>query len=242
MGAALTEREREKRVAEERQRKLDDYKRQQLDQQQQMMAQGGFGMYGGGGLTPQMTGMNPMMYNPAMMGSMYFNPMQLTPGAMQFAQQAAMQAYQQAMYAMSQAGSQVGGEGGMGGGSPNLGGGSPAPMSMMGTGNMPMGFDPRMSMMGMPGMGMGMGMGMPMGTPMGGSPMGGPMNMQMTGGSGFDPRFSMGPGQFDNFSGNGMGAVPQRPQFTGSPSHSPAPPAEGNGDGLRRSSNSSPKV
>ncbi len=51
-------------------------------------------------------------------------------------------------------------------------------------------------MMGMPGMGMGMGMG---------TPMGGPMNMQMTGGSGFDPRFSMGPGQFDNFAGNGDG-------------------------------------
>ncbi len=105
----------------------------------------------------------------------------------------------------------------MGGGNPNLGGGSPAPMSMMGAGNMPMGFDPRMSMMGMPGMGMGMGMG---------TPMGGPMNMQMTGGSGFDPRFSMGPGQFDNFAGNGMGGLPQRPQFTGSPSGAPGPRPE----------------
>ncbi len=47
----------------------------------------------------------------------------------------------------------------MGGGNPNLGGGSPAPMSMMGAGNMPMGFDPRMSMMGMPGIGYGHGHG-----------------------------------------------------------------------------------
>ena len=165
MGAALTEREREKRLAEDRQRKLDDFQRQQLEQQQQMAAQGGYGMsmYGGGGLMPQMTGMNPMMsYYPQVMGgspSMFFNPMfnpmMPNPQHMYAAQQAA-QAYQQAMIAMSTAGSQVGGEGGGGGRSPNMGENTMNP-GMMG------GFDPRMSMMGMP-MGMPMGMGMGMGT------------------------------------------------------------------------------
>lgn len=61
VGAALTEREREKRVAEERQRRFDEQQRQALDQ----MAQGG-SMYGG------QFGYNPMMANPMMMG---MNPM-----------------------------------------------------------------------------------------------------------------------------------------------------------------------
>ena len=243
VGATLTEREREKRVAEDRQRKLDELQRQQLEQQQQM-AQGMYpmSMYGMGGLTPQMTGMNPMMNGGGMfpMGgnpSMYFNPMMnpmmMNPQHMFAAQQAA-QAYQQAMIAMSTAGSQVGGDGGgMGGGSPNNGGGSPAPMM----GNM--GYDPRMSMMSM-GMPMGMmGMGM--------QGMGSPMGMQMTGNSnqgGFDPRFSLGPNAFDgspnmgNFnaglapgSGQNSGQASQRVSTYDSPSGSPAP-----GDRTRKDS------
>ncbi|KAI5117150.1 hypothetical protein M0805_009493 [Coniferiporia weirii] len=249
MGATLTEREREKRLAEDRQRRLDELQRQQLEQQQQLASQfgGGMGMYGGGGLTPQMTGMNPMMGGfgyPQMMGgpqSMYFNPMfnpmMANPQHMFAAQQAA-QAYQQAMIAMSTAGSQVGGEGGGGGasggpgGSPNLnpmgmGGGTPSPNSMMAGG---MGYDPRMSMMGMgmmgPPMGM-MGMGMP--------GMGSPMGMQMTGGSnmgganggGMDPRFSLGPNMFDGATqGPSSGQQSQHVSpYNGTPSPraSPAP-------------------
>ncbi|KAI0749814.1 hypothetical protein C8Q80DRAFT_1232578 [Daedaleopsis nitida] len=213
LGAALTEREREKRLVEERQRKIDDLQRQQLDQMQQ-----GGSMYGG-----QMMGFNPMMGNPMMMG---MNPMMTGgwgyPGMMPgfanpqqlfAAQQAAQQAYQQAMVAFSTAGSQIGG----GGDGPSPGAmGSMNPM--MTGGSMGMGgFDPRMSMMGMPMMNTGMGMG-PMGmTPtgmngmggmgggmgMGGAGsmggmngmnpmMGGGMGMQMTGVSQFDPRFSPG--------------------------------------------------
>ncbi|KAG6853977.1 hypothetical protein C0991_011840 [Blastosporella zonata] len=124
VGAALTEREREKRVAEDRQRRFDEHQRQQLDQMQQ-----GGSMYGG-----------------------------------QFPAYA--QAYQQAMMAFSVAGSQVGGDAGGAPLNPALTGGNM-------TGNM--GFDPRMSMMGMPMMGQ-MGQMAPMG-------------MQMTGMSTFDPRF-----------------------------------------------------
>lgn len=212
MGATLTEREREKRVAEERQRRLDELQRQQLEQQQQFAAQyGGMGMLGGG-LSPQMTGMNPMMsgYFPQMMGgpqSMYFNPMFPMMGNPQhmFAAQQAAQAYQQAMIAMSQAGSQIGGDGGNGATtpangrtSPNVGMGSGSPPPMGG-----MGFDPRMSMVGMPmmspmPMGM-MGMGMP---GMGMQGMGGPGSTM----GGMDPRFSLGPGAFD-----GGGGSPSHP-------------------------------
>ncbi|OCH95342.1 hypothetical protein OBBRIDRAFT_788219 [Obba rivulosa] len=209
LGAALTERERDKRMAEDRQRKLDEFQRQQLDQMQQ-----GGSMYGG--MMPQFTGYNPMMMNPMMMGMNpmmtggwgfpgmmpgYANPQQLFA-----AQQAAAQAYQQAMMAYSTAGSQIGGDGG----------GGPAPLNpMMTGGSMAMGgFDPRMSMMGMPMMGQGMGMGPGMnqgmspgmspgmnpGMGMGGmSNMGGmgmnPLGMQMTGGSAFDSRF---PPTFDS--------------------------------------------
>lgn len=212
IGAALTEREREKRLAEDRQRRLDDLQRQQLEQQQAMAAQYG-GVYGQG-LTPQMTGMMPYGFNP--MQSMYFNPMMMNPQHIFAAQQAA-QAYQQAMIAMSTAGSQIGDNtggpqnNGANGpsGSPNMrpgsvgAGTSPSPNPMMG------GFDPRMSMMGMPMMGM----------PMGGMGMQGmqmPLGMQMTGGSGIpmggmDPRMSMGPGAFDQMSqgqwGGTMGSM-----------------------------------
>ncbi|KAI0635974.1 hypothetical protein C8Q77DRAFT_1155712 [Trametes polyzona] len=209
LGAALTEREREKRLAEERQRKLDELQRQQLDQMQQ-----GGSMYGGMGMNPM--GFNPMMANPMMMG---MNPMMTGgwgyPGMMPgfanpqqlfAAQQAAAQAYQQAMVAFSTAGSQIGGGDGPSPGAlnPMMTGGS---MGMGGMG----GFDPRMSMMGMPmmntgmgGMGMGMGggmtpgmggmnpnMGMGLNPMMTGGGMGG-MGMQMTGASNFDARFSPG--------------------------------------------------
>lgn len=177
VGAALTEREREKRLAEDRQRRYDEQQRQQMEQMQQ-----GGSMYGGGGggygynpmMNPMMMGMNPMMMSPMMTGggmnpmmtgggmnpmmtgggmnSMMGYPSMLNPQQMFAAQQAAAAAYQQAMMAFSNQGSQAGGGGG-GGENGN------------GQGTMP-GFDPRMSMMGMPpqmmggGMGMGMGMGM----------------------------------------------------------------------------------
>lgn len=261
MGAALTEREREKRSAEDRQRKLDDFQRQQLEQHQQMAQAGPMfgGMFPGGGLTPQMTGMNNPYFNPQMMGaghpSMYFNPMMnpmMNPQHMFAAQQAA-QAYQQAMIAMSAAGSQVGGDRGSPGAAGGAGGsgGSPPPagsamgMGMGGVdGMMPnMAFDPRMSMFGMPGMMSPMGMG-----GMGMNPSMMPMGMQATGGSSpaFDPRFSMaGGGQFDAAYGNGgigstgnfgmMGQPMQQPPSRGSqfnsPAGSPAPRIGGAGPG-----------
>jgi CCR4-NOT transcriptional complex subunit CAF120 len=172
VGAALTERERQKRVAEERQRQFDEQQRQALEQ----MAQGGGGMFG-----QPFPGYNPMMANPMMMGMnpmMTMNPMMAPPmgfpGMMNpqhmFAAQQAAQAYQQAMMAFSVAGSQAGGD-------PAAQGQALTPM-MTGP-NVPM-FDPRMSMMGMP----------MMAPPMMGMPM------QMTGqGMPFDARFS--PPMFD---------------------------------------------
>ena len=237
IGATLTEREREKRLAEDRQRRLDDLQRQQLEQQQAMAAQfGGGGMYGQT-LSPQMTGMMPYGYNP--MQSMYFNPMMMNPQHMFAAQQAA-QAYQQAMIAMSTAGSQIGDNTGNNGGSPNNGmgngptgspnlrpgsvgaGNSPSPNPMMG------GFDPRMSMMGMPPM---MGMGGMGGMGMQGMQM--PMGMQMTGGSGMpmggmDPRMSMGPGAFDQ-----MGQMGQWGGMMGSMGPMATPPG-GSGPSSQR--------
>ncbi|KAH7913573.1 hypothetical protein BJ138DRAFT_1058757 [Hygrophoropsis aurantiaca] len=197
VGAALTEREREKRMAEERQRKLDDFQRQQLE-----MAQTGAhaSMYGGQqfpnfnpmmgnpmmmGMNPMMTGNNPMMGGPSPMNPMMTGGYMGYPGMMpgygnpQYmfaAQQAAQAAYQQAMMAFSTAGSHVGAD----------------PMHGMSQGMNPMmtgggmgGYDPRMSMMSMPMMGSPM-------PPMGQMGMGGMngMGMQMTGGSAFDPRFS----------------------------------------------------
>jgi len=221
IGAALTERERDRRVAEERQRKLDDLTKQQLE-----MVQNG-SMYG-----PQFgPGFNPMMANPMMMGmnpmmsGWGFNPMMGNP-QMFAAQQAAAQAYQQTMMTFTQnmGQSQTGeGLGGMGGGMGGMG--TPGMLSPMMTGQQGLNpvmagqFDPRMSMMGMPMMGMmGMGMGVGPMSPMmtgqsgmapgmggmggmgGGPGVGGGLAMQMTGGSVFDPRLS--PSQFD-LSGNG---------------------------------------
>jgi len=251
VGAALTEREREKRMAEERQRKLDELQRQQLEQMQQ-----GGSLYG-----QPLPGYNPMM-NPMMMG---MNPMMTGfmgyPGMMpgfgnpqhMFAAQQAAQAYQQAMLSLSQAGSQIGGEGGtpaplnpMMTGNGMVGvspaplnpmmtgmGTTPSPISPMMTGaGMGMGFDPRFSMMGMPmmnPMAMGMGMGNPsmMGAPMG-------MGMPMSPGPGFDPRMS----QFDpglqvpnsNFGQSG------RPASNLGRDPSPAP-----SEGARRSASASPR-
>jgi CCR4-NOT transcriptional complex subunit CAF120 len=236
VGAALTEREREKRLAEDRQRKLDELQRQQLEQMQQ-----GGSMYG-----QQFPGYNPMM-NPMMMG---MNPMMTGfmgyPGMMpgfgnaqhMFAAQQAAQAYQQAMISLSQAGSQMGGDGGspapltpmMTGGS--MGGATPAPLNPMMTGGMG-GFDPRFSMMSMPMMNP-MAMGMGMGNPgmVGGAPMG--MGMPMNTGSGFDPRMS----QFDPGLQPPTNFTPQgRPASNlGGLDSSP-----GVSDGARRSTTASPR-
>lgn len=204
VGAALTEREREKRVAEERQRRFDEQQRQQIDQMQQ-----GGAMYGGQFgynpmMNPMMMGMNPMMGMSPMMTGAAMPPMmtgQMPYGNMMggynpqhmFAAQQAAQAYQQAMMAFSVAGSQVGGEGG----------GVPGAVNPMMTGGGMGGgmgnFDPRMSMMSMMG---------PMGMGMGANGMAAnPMQMQMTGGgmSTFDPRF---PPSMSNTPPNDMGLAP----------------------------------
>ena len=247
VGAALTEREREKRLAEERQRKLDELQRQHLEQMQQ----------GGSLYNQQLAGFNPMMnpMNPMMMG---MNPMMPSfmgyPGMMpsfgnpqhMFAAHQAAQAYQQAMLSLSQGGSQIGGEGGTparmspimtgaglvpspvpinpmmtGGG---MGGASPAPLNPMMTGGGMGTFDPRFSMMSlsmMNPMAMGMGMGNP------------GMGMPMNNGAGFDPRMS----QFDpalqvpnNFIQQGRAG-----------STLGLDPPAGTGDGARRSASASPR-
>lgn len=222
VGAALTEREREKRLAEERQRKLDELQRQQLEQMQQ-----GGSLYGQqlanfnpmmNPMNPMMMGMNPMM--PSFMGYPGMMPSFGNPQHMFAAQQAA-QAYQQAMVSLSQAGSQIGGIAPSpapinpmmtGGG---MGGTSPAPLSPMMTGGGA--FDPRFSMMSMSMMNP-MAMGMGMGNPgMVGAPMGAPMGMgvPMNNGAGFDPRRA----------GSTLGLDP----------------SPGAGDGARRSASASPR-
>ncbi|KAK2463437.1 hypothetical protein APHAL10511_004523 [Amanita phalloides] len=196
MGAALTEREREKRIAEERQRRFDEQQRQQLEQ----MQQGGsmYGQYPGFnpmvnpmmmgmmGMNPMMTGMNPMMTGgmapmmtgyPSMMPGI--NPQQM------FAQQAAAQAYQQAMMTYSNVGSHpVGGENGSGA--------QPMVPNMTGMGYMG-GYDPRMSMMSMGMMAPQMSM---------------PLGMQMTGMSTFDTRFPSMTGVNGGGHMNDMGLQP----------------------------------
>ncbi|KAF9007597.1 hypothetical protein BDQ17DRAFT_1324157 [Cyathus striatus] len=250
VGAALTEREREKRVAEERQRRFDEQQRQQMEQMQQtgsmygapypgfnpMMANMMMGMnpmmmnpmMTGGGMTPMMTGggMNPMLTGGGMapmmtgqmgfggmgggmgggmnggMGGMGFNPHM-------FAAQQAAQAYQQAMMAFSVAGSQAGGDATGAGASP--------------AGGMN-GFDPRMSMMGMP----------MMGSPQMGGQM--PLGMQMTGMSQFDPRFGGGTPGMNTPGMGGMGG----PAATGTPTGSSLlPNFGGNGQNQLSSSRTS---
>ncbi|CAL1716672.1 unnamed protein product [Somion occarium] len=248
LGATLTEREREKRLAEDRQRKLDEYQRMQLEQMQQTGS-----MYG----MPQM-GYNPMMGNPMMSNPMM--PMMTGgwggyPGMMNpqhmFAAQQAAQAYQQAMMAFSVAGSQAGPDGG-----------NQTPLNPMMTGAGMM--DPRMSMMSLMSPAMGMnpaGMGMPGMSPMGGmgmgqgmNPMGMGMGPQMTGGS-FDPRFSQGFGGglgTPSEMGAGTGSSAQRPYSSqnstvaaGGGQGSPAAFRSGDsgvGEPPRNAANASPSV
>jgi CCR4-NOT transcriptional complex subunit CAF120 len=238
VGAALTEREREKRLAEERQRKLDELQRQQLEQMQQ-----GGSLYG-----QQLAGFNPMM-NPMMMG---MNPMVPNfmgyPGMMpsfgnhqhMFAAQQAAHAYQQAMLSLSQAGSQIGGEGGTpapmslmmtgagmapspapinpmmtGGG---MGGASPAPLNPMMTGGGMGAFDPRLSMMSMSMMNP-MAMGMGMGNP--GMGMSNPgMGMNNPGMGMSNPGMGMNnPGM--GMSNPGMGMGMNNPGMVGAPMGAP---------------------
>ncbi|KAF8312525.1 hypothetical protein DL93DRAFT_2229030 [Clavulina sp. PMI_390] len=220
MGAALTERERLRRQAEERQRKIDELQRQQLEYAQE---NGGMDMYGAGGATTPFG--NPMMMNPMMMGNpMMMNPMMMgnpmmgggltpqfsgyqQPGwgmggmapspqmQMMAAQQAAADAYRNAMMAFSQAGSVAGSEmGGPTAGNPgNPGMRAQSPMMWPGAG----GIGNTMSMYGMPGpmtpqmTGQTWGMGMGMG----GMPGMGMMGMQ--------------PPQPDYF--NGMAGAPGSP-------------------------------
>jgi CCR4-NOT transcriptional complex subunit CAF120 len=216
-GAVLTEREREKRVAEDRQRKIDELQRQQLEHQQSM--------YGGGGspmnpmmMNPMMTGMGGMGmmggYNPMMGG---FDPQQQFQ--MWAAQQAAAEAYQRAMMTFSQAGSVGPGQQDEGRGASPLPGqwgmmGGMGPMGMNPMMGMGMGMNPMMTggMMGQPGFGGsqfgGMGGGMMGGMPgqMGGMPgqMGG-MPGQMNG----------MPGQMGGM--GGQGGMGNQSGFQGSP-------------------------
>ncbi|KAJ6609223.1 hypothetical protein B0H10DRAFT_2226083 [Mycena sp. CBHHK59/15] len=262
VGAALTEREREKRVAEDRQRRFDEHQRQQLDQMQQ-----GGSMYGGQfpgfnpmmnpmmmgmnpimGMNPMMTGqgMNPMMtgqgMNPMMTGQgmnpmmtgQGMNPMMGYPGMMPgYNPQHMFAAQQAAAQAYQQAMMAFSSAGSQAGGD---GGGSPPQINpMMTGGNMSM-FDPRMSMMGMPMMGPPMGVG-----------------MQMTGMSSFDPRFTPNgsPGMEHNLgppSGLPQGQYPSRTSSPGRGSrgspHRGSPlsqPVENNDSGVRGSRPTSPK-
>ena len=205
-------------TAHEREGKHEgDHQRQQLDRMQQRgsISGGQFGfnpmtmgmnpmmamnpMMMGGGMSPVMTsgGMAPFdsmmtspMGYPGMMSG--FNPPHM------FAAQQAAQVYHQTLMAFSAAVSQVGGGGGNGAPSQmNSGmGGMNAGMSNTGLGsgmNPAMGggmggYDPRMSMMGMPMMGMGMGMSVA--PPQMNNQM--PVGIEMTGMSTFDPNASPG--------------------------------------------------
>ena len=165
VGAVLTERERERRMAEERQRKFDEMQRQQLDQMTlngQGNPNGGMEIYNPAGGYPMM---NPMMMNPMMWG---MNPMmmmggygmpppmgmpQMNPQQMWAAQQAAMQAYQNAMMTFSQAASDAGN-----GGGDSSSGDAATPGGQRAVSPMPGGWG---GMGMMPGMMPGYGMGMP---------------------------------------------------------------------------------
>jgi len=170
--------------------------------------------------------MNPMMTGqmgfPGMMG---FNPHI-------FAAQQAAQAYQQAMMAFSVAGSQVGTPDGGGGPSQAHQNMNPGMMQGMNPAMTGMGgYDPRMSMMGMPMMGMG-GMSMGMGLPPTGGQM--PLGMQMTGMSAFDPRSSPGNGIANgNNDGGLLPPINANAQFssrTSSPASRGSPLARGAND------------
>ncbi|WVQ70567.1 hypothetical protein IAR50_000086 [Cryptococcus sp. DSM 104548] len=104
IGSMLTDREREKRLAEEKQREFERFQRQQMGQfGPDMYAQPGYGQQGYGyGMGNPMMGQMPMMGYPYQGG---FNPY---AQAQQQAMMAAQMAYQQTIMAMSQAGSQAG--------------------------------------------------------------------------------------------------------------------------------------
>ncbi|WVN89606.1 uncharacterized protein L203_104833 [Cryptococcus depauperatus CBS 7841] len=97
IGATLTDREREKRLAEERQREIERLQRQQAESG--VYPQQGFGGYQ---MAPN------LMMNMPMMGMGYPYQAGFNPFAQQQAMMAAQMAYSQTMVAMSQAGSQAG--------------------------------------------------------------------------------------------------------------------------------------
>ena len=168
IGAAVTGQDRQESPVEERQHTLVD-----LWKQQPETVQNG-SIYG----SQPSPGLNLLISNLIMMG---MNPVTTVPQQAFAAQLAAAQAYQQTMMSFGQnmRQSQAGGgtpDGGAGGK------GNPRMLSPMMTGQ----FDPRMSMMGMMGMGMNMGMDL------------GPVNPMMTEDS------EMGPGM--GGMGGGMGA------------------------------------
>lgn len=236
VGAALTRKLADERLAEERQRKLDELQRQQLDS---AMGNGGqmydpYGQFQNPMMTPGgQFGYNPMMMNPMMMGNpmmgnpMMGNPMMgmgwgmgMNPQQMMAAQAAAAEAYQRAMISFSQAGSQAPSEAGdqTPGGS-RLGATSPFPqmgmMTPMMTGNMGgMGGMPGMGMMGNPMMMGMMGMGMNGSAP--GTPFSGPSPAsEFQGGS-----------RFNSFN-NSPDTNPQQPDRSASQSqqsHRASPP------------------
>ncbi|KAK8850445.1 hypothetical protein IAR55_004363 [Kwoniella newhampshirensis] len=109
IGATLTDREREKRLAEERQREIDRLQRQQMEHMRHFG--GGSDMYSPQQGYPYGMGMPQMGMNMGMMG---MPPMGYSyhggynPYAQQQAMMAAQMAYQQALMAMSQSGSQAG--------------------------------------------------------------------------------------------------------------------------------------
>lgn len=173
VGATLTERERERRLAEERQRKYDELQRLNLDKMDQ---QGTNSMM----MNPMMGWGMPMMYPMGMgmgmggmgnMGNMGWGA-GMTPQQQQqqqqqqyqmwAAQQAAMQAYQQAMISFSQAGSQAPSEAGGHAEQPTGRQGASSPLPGWGGGGggggMPPMGSPMMTPMMMPGMMPGMGM------------------------------------------------------------------------------------
>lgn len=226
VGAALTEKERERRLAEERQRKMDELQRQQLDHMSQGGVPGAYDAFGQQqtfpgympGFDPRMT-MNPMMLNPYMSGGFPMMPFG-NPQQMLAAQMAAQQAYQQAMLSFSQAGSQAGDHSVAAGTSPGVG---PSPLHQMPQGSM---MDPRMSMMNPWMMGMG---------GMGGMPQMGVM----------DPRMSMTQAQspYPQHADSAPGQQGRMPSFQGTPSPrqgSPAPPRSNN-NSPRPSNNNSPR-
>jgi CCR4-NOT transcriptional complex subunit CAF120 len=166
IGATLTDRDRERRIAEERQRKIDELQRQQGQ------FPGGPGMFPAYPQYPMptggMPGMGPMGYNVSPNRINLLSSHRVFADLQPYAQamMAAQMAYQQTIMAMSAAGSQMGDNATQDGrNSPSgsvraaspFGGPYPGyPMSMYG-----------FPQFGMPGMGM----------PPGGSPMAGPMPM-----------------------------------------------------------------